>query len=395
MKGRKGSLPTLLALSVAAAIGGGSFAPVSHSFSSKSPEKTFTASWECTAAKHQDWKCSSRPGEPYADKLEHIASKRSSLRGSFANLMQTTIKKHTREVAVHLTEREDPRTKGPTPAIDPIYNNIPSLDHQQALDNAAIAEAAETALEEEKKHIEKTIPYRSLSETDWVSRLGSRSSWPEDQARLPERKETRELLASDDVSEEEVGRSVLLSEWLSKAKKRSSWADTPAGRGISDDDGKGERSIAMSRMMGKPAPIFDRDRRLSADDWLEGVDTRTAWSEPTGRDEAEEAEEEILALSDKPEDGEQVDMTLVGSVTMPEDGKADNSETPLSPDEQMIGDRVAQAEPAVEVPEPAPVGFAERLLAHQANGQTSFTALLLHLAAYSLPSRGCLHSRCI
>ncbi|MTI13521.1 SPOR domain-containing protein [Sansalvadorimonas verongulae] len=428
MNGRKGSLPSLLALSVAAAIGSGSFAPASHSVSPS--QKSFTASWECTAAKYQDWRCSTKPGEPYADNLEQIATQRSSLRGSFANLLQSTIKDHVANVKsetriVQPSKHSDGGSGDLKPTVDPIYNNIPDVEWQAAQDTAALASPEP----EEEKYIEKTLPHRSLANSDWVGRLGSRSSWPEDQTRLPERKngDIKRQLGSEKLTEEEVSRSVLLSTWLGRAKRRSSWADSSTGEGSKD------RTLALAGLKErkKSEPLLDRERELSADGWLEEADKRTAWAEePPAREGIEEivaekeavveTEEEIVTevvaeaeaeteteveaetvtetvaaaemvasidtddeqsdVSDEPSD-----MMLVSSITLSEEDEALDSSTPLSADEQAVGDSLddmpqqAVAQPTLSPRNfvPKPMGFGASLLAHQASGPTPFNGTIV------------------
>ncbi|WP_281647703.1 hypothetical protein [Parendozoicomonas sp. Alg238-R29] len=350
MNGRKGSLPTLLALSVAAAIGSGSFAPASHSVTPL--PSTYTASWECTAAMHQDWQCSSKPGQPYAENLEEIADKRSTLRGTFAHLMQQTFKNtQTTEVS----------------------------QREKLIERIAHSSIA-------KKIMEQAPLTRSMADKDWVNRLSSRTSWPEDQDLLPGKREPRAqpALTSREVSEEEVSRSVLLSDWLNRARKRAAWptdgkTDEPASNLV------GSRSHIASGLAEtkKEKSVFNKERRLYADDWLDKAGQRTSWAEAeqakkTTNQEIEEAEEAVdgmVAANEQinekglPAD-EQTDspnMKLISSITLQDDAAQMASGTALTSEEQQTGE-ITEPEPTP----PRPMGFGDRLLAHQASSSSNY-----------------------
>ena len=124
MKGSRQPLPTLLAVSVAAALGHGSaLASRMHEPSSGS---STTSSWECTAALNQDWNCSSGLGKPYNSTLENVSQYRrdSQVRSRAGAWIQSA---PPRAVSRAYTETEPYR---------PSWQNAGASDHQQEVRQA-------------------------------------------------------------------------------------------------------------------------------------------------------------------------------------------------------------------------------------------------------------------
>ncbi len=418
MNGRRCSLPTLLALSVAAALGSGTFAPASRS---ETPPKTsYSASWECTAGLHQDWRCSPEPGMPYADKLEQIGGKRSTLRGSLSNLMQKAYKKSQESSDQKADSKPDSKpdsnasaknkqaeapadefyaTKTDDSSIEDIHTSEPQLTttHSSSQSWTPIDSPAKT---HQQKTIENTqqLPqhkqphnplHRSMADSDWVSRLKAKTAWPDDQTLLPRRKaQQRSSLNSDGVTEEEVNRSVLLTEWLEKAQRRASWAseDTPEKSVTPESDtllnaktGNRQDAIADLDESEKEEPVLRKEtdnkkQKLYADDWLQQAEQRTAWAEEpavereASNEQAIEENEELWAKAHSTSDEQagNPDLQLVSSLdlsnTAPSVTESSENQSTLSLEE------ITATAPQIkhkEQPQPPHRAFGRSLLAHQ------------------------------
>ncbi len=341
MHGRRVSLPALLALSVAAALGGGTFALASRT---PPPSSATTSSWECSAGLHQDWRCSPGVGQPYTKSLEKIGKHSKTMRKGLEHLMSEAMRKSQEELEEWEEEEEDLIPDYPD---DPVLRNLPNLPKR----------------DRPGAPLSGTI--KSMADQDWVSRLTSLSSWPQDQRSLPKRPE-EPVQDSSKVTEEEVSRSVLLSDWLKRAQKKASWinsetTDEPASELV------GTRVHVIKDVTDSPEeePFFDRQRRLYADDWIENTENQTSWAELEQEKKVPPPDRSFDSLingkqpPDAPPEDERAnkDMKLVGSITLgerPTDAplvaKIPGS-TPLLPSEKKQ----------------RPRGLGYSLLAHQAS----------------------------
>ncbi|CAM3781259.1 hypothetical protein [Parendozoicomonas haliclonae] len=377
MNGRKGSLPSLMALAIATALGSGTFAPASRS---ESPvPSTYTASWECSANMHQDWRCSPENGKPYAEDLENIASQRPTLRGSFANLVQKAIQQ-SKTPPVELEEPlieeneelvslmpEDAQDLGAATSTEDSSSINVAQQSDQSIDTQPAA--PETTAEEVRN-----APSRSMADNDWITRLSRRASWPEDQAIVPRREtKVQPSLTSREVTEEEVSRSVLLSDWLKKARGRSSWTTR---QDIAAETRRSvEREEVIPDLSGdKDDAIFDRKRSLYADKWLNDAEQKSSWSEiastsaPEQRAEIEENEETIQsAIADTVQDNaDSPELELVSSITLDESNTEQSEDNTLTPEELASSETSpAQTQVASKQPTSPKRDFRSRLLAHQ------------------------------
>ncbi|MCL6269661.1 hypothetical protein M3P05_06865 [Sansalvadorimonas sp. 2012CJ34-2] len=386
MQGRTFPLPALLALSVAAAIGSCTLALASRT---KATDSAQTSSWECSAGLHQDWSCSPGVGEPYTKPLEQVRKYSKTMRSGLDHIMQQAISPSQDLSQVEEEEVESDLIPN-YPEDDPILGQLP-----------------DTAFDPDSNKEYRPSPSRSLADNDWVSRLTSTSSWPEDQSRLPERRPEPEQnkFAETEVSEEEVSRSVLLSDWLKRAQRKSSWVNKEETEDTVAEL-LGKRTESMERAAGESgeAPIFDKERDVYADDWLDSAGEKAVWADldeeintpppdisvaslSNSIDAVEETEQETEVEPSPEDERTTADMKLVGSVTL--DGGEPVVEAPLVA-------TVSDSSPLLpsEKKKFKPSGLSYSLLAHQASGQTkgkyggkdSIPPLSVQIAQQTMPA---------
>ncbi|OQX34913.1 MAG: hypothetical protein B0D91_11695 [Oceanospirillales bacterium LUC14_002_19_P2] len=342
MKGRTFPLPTLLSISVVAAVGGSGY--VSPVLALSSPVG-YTAAWQCMSTINEDWRCSPGPGQPYTLTLAEVKELRSEIANSLANL---TLKE------------TNPRH----PAVDPTEKIL--------------------ALKKYEEH-----PMRSLAEQDWVDRLTTASSWPEDQNLVPE--PDLPAPSAGEISEDEVQNSILLSQWLKRAKKRSSWKEAEEPEAVShlDDTRLLHNLVDNSREtyeeQKQAAKSGEQD--LSADKWLDKATARSSLTESDDHDHK-------LALSARDKE-----VKTSGILSGLQPGPVYPQKTITSPDSLLPPGMVQsapivrnpytvakqltqqQAQPAQPAPQPVqvaqsqpvsppkPIGVGGQLLVRQATGQ--------------------------
>ena len=387
MQGRRSPLPALLALSIAAALGSGTLALASRTKATGSAQ---TSSWECSAGLHQDWSCSPGVGEPYTKPLEHVRKYSKTMRSGLDHIMEQAV---SPPMDIGLEEEEAEIDLIPDYPDDPILADLP-----------------DTAFDPDTNKEYRPAPSRSLVDSDWVSRLTSTASWPEDQSKLPEERKQEpepERLASSEVTEEEVSRSVLLSDWLKRAQRKSSWMKREeAGDIAAELLSKRSQFISDATGQAPDKPIFDKEREVYADGWLDNVEEKAVWGEldeeiktpspdisvaslfnPQEDVEAEQ-EIEVEPAEAEPEDERTThDMKLVGSVTL--DGGEPTVEAPLVA-------TVSDSTPLLpnEKKKFKPSGLGYNLLAHQAasqqkgkyGGKDAIPPLSVQIAQQTMPA---------
>ncbi len=155
-------------------------------------------------------------------------------------------------------------------------------------------------------------PVRSMTDSDWVSRLGSRTPSPEDQNRLPDERAYGGGGGPVQVSPSELEESALMASWMERVRDNAR-AEQQAARDVerprlSTSSASGDRSGQA------PNPAVTRGYSASESD------PRLWQATPQSGSPAEEGE--------RLETGETARMTLVSSVDLSDGNGTENEATP-------------------------------------------------------------------